>query len=312
MTRVRLRRVKRGLPAADLPAVTRHGSGLKRVSAAFGAQRSHRVTAQPQEPRCSTSRGPQSRPSPPSRSRPRPRPRRTSTFVSPDAADSLRPDPTPYVIDGRAQPRPPSTPRTNETVVLPTRTNDGRRRPRRRLRLVDAGIGAAGGVAVVVLAGAAVLTRPAPPARSDHGLASTTPIVMTLPVVIEIRDPARTGDRRPVHRRRAAAAAGEPPGDRKRPGGRAPLVASRQGEVQLARTSRGDRRRAQITVGGGKRRALLALLLLHANEVVSGRAADRRAVGRAPASDGGEEPARVRVAAAQGARVGAGPTAACC
>ena len=81
------------------------------------------------------------------------------SFVSPDAADSLRPDPTPYVIDDG---RSPDTmaPRTTETVVLPTRTNTVIVNRDEGFDALDAGIGAAGGVAVVILAGAAVLLVP--------------------------------------------------------------------------------------------------------------------------------------------------------
>ena len=81
------------------------------------------------------------------------------SFVSPDAADTLRPEPAPYVIDDG---RSPDTkePRTNDTVVLPTRTNTVIVERGEGFDIVDAGIGAAGGVAVVILAGAAVLLVP--------------------------------------------------------------------------------------------------------------------------------------------------------
>ena len=43
-----------------------------------------------------------------------------------------------------------------------------------------------------------------------------------------------------------------------------------------------------LPLGGAKQRALLALLLLNANRVVAARAADRRALGRGAAGDGGK------------------------
>jgi hypothetical protein len=81
------------------------------------------------------------------------------SYVSPDAADTLRPESTPYVIDDG---RSPDTklPRTNDTVVLPTRTNTVIVERSEGFDLVDAGIGAAGGVAVIILAGAGVLLVP--------------------------------------------------------------------------------------------------------------------------------------------------------
>jgi hypothetical protein len=80
-------------------------------------------------------------------------------LVSPDAADSLRPEPKPYTIeDGRS----PDTKdqHTNDTVVLPTRTNTVIVDRDEGFDVVDAGIGAAGGVAAVILAGAVVLILP--------------------------------------------------------------------------------------------------------------------------------------------------------
>ena len=81
------------------------------------------------------------------------------SFVSPDAADALRREPAPYVVDDG---RSPDTkqPRTNDTVVLPTRTNTVIVNRSEGFDLVDAGIGAAGGVALVMLAGTAVLLVP--------------------------------------------------------------------------------------------------------------------------------------------------------
>ena len=56
-----------------------------------------------------------------------------------------------------------------------------------------------------------------------------------------------------------------------------------------------------VTVSGSKQRALLALLLVHPNETLSTRSADRGAVGRASSGHGGQDPAGPRVAPAQGA-----------
>ena len=80
-------------------------------------------------------------------------------LVSPDAADSARPEPTPYrIADGRSPDRLDT--RTNDTVVVPMQTRtvvvdrpDG-------FDWGDAGIGAAGGLAALVLAGSVVLTVP--------------------------------------------------------------------------------------------------------------------------------------------------------
>ena len=67
----------------------------------------------------------------------------------------------------------------------------------------------------------------------------------------------------------------------------------------------GDRRaRPALALGGGKQRALLAILLLNANEVVSTDRLHRRALGRVAAGDGGQEHPALRLAAAQGARRG--------
>ena len=81
------------------------------------------------------------------------------SFVSPDAADTLRAEPSPYVIDDGRSPDTMNPP-THETVVLPTRTNTVIVERSEGFDLVDAGIGAAGGVALVMLAGTAVLLVP--------------------------------------------------------------------------------------------------------------------------------------------------------
>ena len=57
-----------------------------------------------------------------------------------------------------------------------------------------------------------------------------------------------------------------------------------------------------IEIGGPKQRALLAVLLLHANEVVSPDVADRRAVGRDASGDSRQDPPGSRLAAAEGAQ----------
>ena len=72
--------------------------------------------------------------------------------------------------------------------------------------------------------------------------------------------------------------------------------------VPAPRAARGIRDGRALDLGGGKQRALLALLLLHANEVVSTRPADRRAVGRAAAARPPPRHPGLRLAAAQGAR----------
>ena len=58
---------------------------------------------------------------------------------------------------------------------------------------------------------------------------------------------------------------------------------------------------SSLGLGGVKQRSLLAILLLHANEVVRHRAVDRRALGRGAAGHRRQEHPRLRLAAAQGA-----------
>ena len=64
-----------------------------------------------------------------------------------------------------------------------------------------------------------------------------------------------------------------------------------------------------LPLTAAKQRALLAILLVHAGEVVSERPADRRALGRAAARDGGQRAPGLRHPAATAARAGTQPRA---
>ena len=73
------------------------------------------------------------------------------------------------------------------------------------------------------------------------------------------------------------------------------------GPVEAVREDR------SLPLGGAKPRALLALLLIHANEVVSRDRLDRGALARAPARDGGAQPGRAGLEAAEGVRARRAP-----